>query len=114
VLIDWILSDGSTGVDLAAEVTARGMLVLMMTGALETEALDLAGYRTLHKPFKARELLMAVEDAIAQRGLLGTYRRLSDGTILLPQALRDKLFFGLGSLDVDCGIRRWMMYHRAP
>src|SRR3712207_423510 len=51
LLIDWIMP-GQSGLDLAADAKASGLPVLMMTGALETEALDAAGLPCLRKPFK--------------------------------------------------------------
>lgn len=60
VLSDVRLSDGGTGMDVAAAAKARGVPVMFVTGALPPDAEALA-VACLSKPYSQRDLLSAIE-----------------------------------------------------
>lgn len=62
ILIDVVLSQGTSGITMAAEFVAEGRRVILVTGHHDYfESVERSGLRFLHKPFRIPHLLKYVD-----------------------------------------------------
>ena len=65
VLMDVVLPGGETGLELAEELIASGLAVILMTGSHEHfERVEQSGIRYLHKPFRIPMLMESIAAAL--------------------------------------------------
>lgn len=80
VVLDIALPGGETGIDLAADATAAGCGVILVTGRHDLyEAVVKSGYRYLFKPFRIEILVRAIHELLEAGGAGCTMRGLRGG-----------------------------------